>query len=495
MLPFAGAIVALLTILPLLAAPVPVTQDGPSHVYNAAIAAAARRESAPFAQLFDARADLRPNVASHWILTSLGPRIGWRGAERAILVVALLGCLLAALIVARKAIPVIVFSGWLASNWFFWMGFYDFVLSVPCFVALTLLLTSTPTTARHIAIQVVLAALYLTHLFTFAAGVAATLLVFAQRATQPGRAGWREIVPALPALFILLLEVMTGVGGPPRWTAAVSERLRDAATGDFVTTVVWLDGVVGSAFVLGMIWVAWRFMAARGGRLPRWSELSPLTVFGVALLVLSVAAPDSIGEGGYVPARMRLIGALAVLPVVAGACARLSRRTQLGLGIVLSTALAWRSVLLRAESYAMQDVTREVSALLARAGARDGAWMVTRLAAYRRWPFRVGVYRHLGARVAVERGLIVLNNYEALYGVFSVSWRARPDWVQFRRDRETLLASFVPGTLSWNGPMYVLHERAHRVHSADPRMTIAGVQSGPRFAVTTLRQQRGDGGH
>lgn len=487
----AGAIVALLTIFPLLGAPVPVTQDGPSHVYNAAVAAQARKGTAPFAQLFQARADLRPNVASHWILTALGPRLGWRGAERTILLVALLGCLITALIVAGRAIPVIVFSGWLASSWFFWMGFYDFVLSVPCFVALTLLLTSPPTTGRHIAIQVALAALYLTHLFTFAAGVAVTLLVFARRATQSGRAGWREVLPALAALFILMLEVLAGggVGGSPRWTATLTDRLRDAATGDFVTTVVWLDGAVGAAFVLVMIWLAWRSMVARGGRLPGWSELSPLTTFGVMLLLLSVMAPDSIGEGGYVPARMRLIGALALLPAIAGACATLSRRSQLGLAIALSIALAWRSVLLRAEARAMQDVTREVAVLLDRAGASRGAWMVTRLTAYRRWPFRVGVYRHLGARVAVDRGLVVLNNYEALYGVFSVSWRARPDWVQFRPDQHTLLASFVPGELSWNGPMYVLHERAHRVRSGDPRLTVAGVQAGPRFTITSLRQQ------
>lgn len=138
----------------------------------------------------------------------------------------------------------------------------------------------------------------------------------------------------------------------------------------------------------------------------------------------------------------------------------------------------------------MRAVNAEVAGLLDRARVQEGEWMVTRLSAYRRWPFRIGAYRHLGERHAVTRRLVVLNNYEALYGIFSVSWRSRPDWIFFRPLDASLAASLVPGDIEWSGAMHVLHERQHRVVAADSALQVVSTFAGGRFAVTTMRKRR-----
>lgn len=467
----------------------PVTQDGPSHVYNAAIAAASNDESAPFAHLFVTREGIRPNAASHAILATLGPRFGWAAAERIVILMALVGTLVAAMLLVRGALPLVAFAAWLASSWFVWMGFYDFALSLPWFVALVLLLARSPPTRGPLLLQLLLAPLYLTHFFTFAVGVVLATVVFAARAAGRSRFAWRELLPVVPAIALLLLEMATGAGGAPAWTTAPAARLRDFATADFIVTVVWLDGVVGVATMLTVVsvvaGVVYRWRAAP---VP-WGDTSTLAAFGAVLVLLSLAAPDAVGEGGYVPARMRLLGVVALLPAMTAAAARLSRRRQLLAAVVLMATLGWRSFLLAREARAMGEMTAEVGGLLERAGARDGAWLVTRLSAYRRWPFRIGAYRHLGERAAVDRRLVVLNNYEALYGIFSVSWRGRPDWVFFRPRDGSLVATLVPGDIRWSGPMHVLHERTARV-VPDSTLEVVGMHVGRRFAVSTVRKHR-----
>jgi hypothetical protein len=246
--------------------------------------------------------------------------------------------------------------------------------------------------------------------------------------------------------------------------------------------------VVGIAFMLALSTLVWNVISARrAGAAP--ITASPLVLLGASMIIGSLFAPDAIGEGGYVPARMRLLGVAALLPALATRCARSSSRARIVAAMLLLGVLAGRSLLLRSESRAMSEVTGEVAALLERVPVRPGEWMVTRLSTYRRWPVRVGVYRHLGERAAVPRGLVVLNNYEALYGIFSVSWRERPDWIVFRPVDATLAATFVPGDVGWSGPIHVLHERDRRIVSADSALQVVSSHAGHRFAVTTLRQR------
>lgn len=477
----------------MIAGPVPVTQDGPSHVYNAATAVAAREGVSPQAALFVARDDIRPNLASFAGLSLLGPRVGWPGAERIIIVLCLLATLASALLlVSARAMPLIVLSGWLASSWFVWMGFYDFALSIPGFLALVWLLTLASTPRRRLALQGVLALLYFTHLFTFAIGVAFVTVTSALRSMADEKRDWRQLLAAVPGVLALLLEVAVGGDGgstTPAWSTGPLTRMRDFVTADFFVTVLWLDSVVGIVFMLALATVVWPVISARRDGSASITA-SPLVLLGASMIIGSLFAPDAIGEGGYVPARMRLLGIAALLPALSARCARTSSRAQLAAAGLLLSVLAARSLLLRQESQAMSEVTGEVEALLDRVPVRRGEWMVTRLSTYRRWPVRVGVYRHLGERAAVSRGLVVLNNYEALYGIFSVSWRERPDWIVFRPVDATLAATFVPGDIDWSGPIHVLHERNRRIVPADSLLQVVSSHPGARFAVTTLRQRR-----
>src|SRR5205814_1897670 len=139
-------------------------------------------------------------------------------------------------------------------------------------------------------------------------------------------------------------------------------------------------------------------------------------LFGILLLALSLVAPDSIGEGGFIPIRLRLLGTLALLPAIAAVLRRLRPRVAYVLCTVLVAAFAARSYWMIADARAVHDERMAVSALVMQAGASKGSWLAGRLTAYRRRPFRIGAYRHLAERVAIDQQLVVLNNYEALNG-------------------------------------------------------------------------------
>ncbi len=273
-----------------------------------------------------------------------------------------------------------------------------------------------------------------------------------------------------------------------QWTRHAGLRLVDLVTSDFMVALHGPDTMAGLVCSIAVIAiVVTRFRDHRGGA--GMPALSATGAFGLALIALSLVAPDTMGEGGYVPGRMRILGVLALLPDIALLAQRLPRAALVAANATLVAALVVRGGWIVRDAGVMEGHRQALDRLLTEAGVAEGDWVLSRLTVYRRRPFRVGAYGHLVEGVAASRAFTVLDNYEALNGVFSVSWRTRPDWITFRPYGDTLVARFIPGALHPPGPVYVVHERDRLVSSADARLAVGATRAEGRWAVTSLHRR------
>src|SRR5437867_11413299 len=110
----------------------------------------------------------------------------------------------------------------------------------------------------------------------------------------------------------------------------------------------------------------------------------------------------------------------------------------------------------------------QLESLFTTARVPEGAWLRTRFMVYRRGLYSIGGYYHIADRLALRHRYIVLDNYEALYHIFSVGWRTRPDWVAFRQSVEGLTVRLVPGPVRWPTVLYVLRAGAPPLPPAEP---------------------------
>lgn len=485
----------LLTLLPVWVTPVLVTHDGPRHVYNAALAAAVNAGRPPYTAYFRVVSGVRPDAASFAFLERLGPPLGWDMAERLLVTLAMAGTLIVvlALVRARNSLHMALLAplaAWLASNWFVWVGMYDFALSVPCYGALLLILERPFNFWRHLALQLSFAVLYLTHIFTFAVGIALVAAVLASDAIA-GRGRWAAVRVVLPALALLLIEVAAGGPGAGGWSMP-ADRFRELLLllrGDIVVSATVWDVAAGVTLVLAMaLTVGW---LVRTARVTGWRMVPGAGVFGAVLILGSLIAPHGIGEGTLIPNRMRFLGAIALLPSLArfGGRIRPGRLAPIA-GLLLGALVVHTTALLGEAKRLDQDRTL-VDRLLVAAGAREGAWVARRFTEYPPAEFNVTAYsyRQQLDRVAVRRRLVVLDNFEALYEVFPTTWRARPDWLTFRPSTAGVTVRLVPGAIPWPGGVYVLHEQDRALQVADPRLELGpSVAAGP-FAVTLVRRR------
>lgn len=485
------AVIALM-LLPIWGVPRLVTQDGSSHVYNAALAVWVQTGRAPFDSVFTVKSGIQPNVASHAALELLGATLGWALAERLVLTLAVLATFVAVVMTAPGGEVFVVTGGWLASSWFVWMGFYDFALSIPCFVLLLVALRTVSGDRRQLLLFVALALLFLTHIFTFAVGVGIATVAAIWDARIRGESR-RDLRILIPSFLVLAVEVLAGgaAAGGMHWTDGLGARLADLLFGDFVMALRYPDGLAGIAIVVAL---AASVVARVRARDSKPGKIGGVELCGIGLIVVSLFMPDIIGQGGYVPVRLRYLGALVLVPSLALYVRRLPPvATRIATGVLL-TAFALRGAWMVRDTRVVNAEQATVSKLLAEAGAANGSWIVSRMSGGdRRWPARVGVYAHLAEGVATGSGMAVLNNYEALNDIFFVGWRGRPDWIAFQAEGDTLRARFLPGQIALPEPFYVLHDSRRPVAPADSSVETVRTVADGRFAITVVRglQPRG----
>jgi len=490
-----GAVVtaALLALAPVWLSPVLVTTDGPSHLYNAFLSAAIRAGRAPFAAYFELTpGGVRPNQASGFLLGALGRTVGWEPAERVVLSLAILATFAGLVALAARARAAVagalaVAAAWVAQGWLAWMGFYDFALSLACYAGLLLVLARPPGLLRALMVQAAFGALYVTHFLTFAIGVALAAAVLGIRAATR-REGWREPLAVVPGVLLALIEVAgggTGAGGLG-WDHP-GRQLAGLAAGDVVMSAGSWDAVAGAAITAAALAALWQRLG--DARREGIAVVSGAEWFAVALLVLSVLGPDRIGEGGFVGVRLRCLAVITLFPAMARALSRMSERLLAGSALVLTALLAVHAARhVRMGQAGARDLAA-LDRLFTAAGAPEGAWVARRFTGYRRDAHGIAPRSHLLERLALRRRFVVLDNYEALFEIFDVSWRARPDWVTFVPADSVLTPRLIPGDVRWPGPLYLLHDRDRTIAFGDPQLEAGPTVVGAAFAVTQLRRR------
>jgi hypothetical protein len=277
------------------------SSDGGSHIYNAMIAHEVRAHSTPFDAIYMLRAAPRADFASDSMLRLLGPYIGWELAERILASLILIVSGLSFYSLSRSSLSgaySATLACWLATNWFFWMGFFDFSLSLAPFAALVILLRTSEARLRWSWITVSLFALYATHLFTFAIGTALFICILFFRVLQEKVHSLWLVTGAIPA-GLLMYELLTGpVGhGGVSWAGwkAFERAVAGWAIGDFLITFTWIGLVVGTAVMIAT-WAGAIQRARRSLLAKRWD---PIDLFALALFAGSLIVPDHIGPGLY----------------------------------------------------------------------------------------------------------------------------------------------------------------------------------------------------
>ncbi len=465
------------------------TSDGGSHLYNAMIAEQVRAGKAPFDSWFVLRGNPRSNFATDSILSLLGPLFGWEKAERilASLVVVTSGLLFYR--ITRTALSsdyASTISAWLANNWFFWMGFYDFSLSIAAFAGLVIALRNSKSQVQWLWIGVSLSVLYATHLFTFAMGTTLFAWVLLWRVA---RGQIHHLAPAIAVLpfGLLTYELLTGpVGsGGVSWGGwkAFERAFGGWIIGDFLITFTWIGLIAGTA----VMFVTW---AGLFGRLrgticsKRWD---PLDLFAVAAFAVSLVVPDHIGAGLYTAARIRFITVILLLPSTAlflsasPIANAMSRRyvvaATLVVGLVVQGAWIVRiSYLVTQQLVALEQTLRV-------AGVTKGALVTAALVNLRAAALRITAYAHLPERAYLRLGVCGLDNYEAALGNFEVQWRRPPDILTVRPSNSGWSISRNVRGLPWQNGLWVLYDANRNLFSSDPALHVLSVTTRGPFKV------------
>ena len=464
---FVWILVASVMLAPIWLSPLLVTTDGPSHVYNAFVAHDVR-SGGELARYFDVAPPLRPQLLSDSLLRALGPLVGWPLAER---ILVSLGCLLCGIALARwsrsEDLGSLAFLAWIPLGWFTWMGFYDFLFSLAFFALLATGLKE----KRALLVQLSLAGLLATHLFT--ATIGCLLLWWC----SPRDRGHRPLIVAT-AWSVLLLALVASSGsasGGFRWESPPD--LRSLLFTDVILSHDPLVLIVG-LLLFGM--VAWG--AASHGK----ALLTPgsLAAFGLLLLLGSLLAPEWIGRGGYVPQRLRGLGLVLLLPtgfqVVRHRTGAVAWTALGALSLAIMTAQAARIV---ESSRTVEADLESVREALQAAGAGPGVQLATAIGDPFRHLYRIYGYRHLPERLAIPWRAVVLDDYEASEPVFPVRWREGTSGVKTAIDEGVVS---VEG--SWTGDLYLIHEALDSVVAPSPAERVV---RGAPFTVSVLPGREG----
>jgi len=418
------AALAALVVLPLLASPIVVSTDGPSHVYNAFVHSSLRHNGeSPFAQAFAVESDAPAGGIFEPLAALLGPTLGWVAAERLLAALtALLLFLSLAWLLRSGGLAVLPLAGWFALSWFLAMGFYDFAISLVFFVLLLGALRRQPGSATMALANLLVLAMWMAHPCTLCVSVA-VFVAWLLLLRIHGRVGTSSLLWLAPSLLLVFdTLVLSGVGGSSFSWIPAARQLAGVVVSDHLVSISRIDVIAGITVSALLVYGTW--LGARLGKLH--GPAGWLAVAGIALISFSVVVPDAVGNGSYIGTRLRMLGTLCILPVAATSLAQSRERFLMASALVLGVSLAVHGVVtLNAATRTRRELDAVLSDLRA-LGARPRDHIDAHLEDWEYGEFRVSGYLHLADRAARRMRLISLRNYEADLSVFPVRWRTRP---------------------------------------------------------------------
>jgi len=431
-----------------------VTQDGPAHLYNAAILVDSLRGGPAFGLFYEVRWDPLPNWGGHLTQMALVAAFPPRVADLLMTTITLLAVALAAAWLrgrtadGRPSAAARALAALAAISFSWLMGFASFQLGAALF-AITLGVwwkhRDDLRPGRMAGLSALLVAGYFCHLVSLGlTGFAMGFLALA----SPGAGGprsWRDRIGKLAACVAPVAALLLVYLRLARRGGAMTPVL--PTPGEFLTLAGWahrlgwadplslaikdvlpFDGRRGPGF-LALAPIAW--LAAGGlllildalrpgggsgretGERRAWLGLSSVLFLG------AIFGPDSMGpnHGDYLPQRVALLGLIAALPAIGPASGSLLGRLGAGAmaaALALQTAAVWdyglfssRTAGRIAAAAPMVGEGRRVATLLAEAGTR----------------FRVNPALHADCWLGVAGGNVVWSNYETRHYYFPVHFR------------------------------------------------------------------------
>jgi hypothetical protein len=456
-----GWLILLAALTPALAAvwacPGFVTQDGPSHLYNAHVLVRSLDPASPFRDAFAVRWEPLPNWGGHLLLAGLVSTLPPRAADRAMTTLTLVGLAAAVYWLRRRvaggegAVPAACLCALLAMNVVWLLGFGSFLLGAALF-PLTLGVWwagrdegFSPRRAGALAGLTVLG--YACHLVSLGLTVVGLLVLeaFTPGRSRRGRAATTAtgLLPLAPLGALYLSLMRRGGGGlapewkhlsspfsPRAWVAQfgwvdpvtlarkdVAPLLPEVASPAFglLAPVVWVTlGVVLAALAA---WVSRR--ESDRERLGWW-------VLAGVLLVGGAVGPDTLGatHGEYLQMRVVLLSLAALAPVLVWDVRTWTGRASLA---ALTVALAVQSAFVW--DYAL-TCERTAGAVLRAAGAVGTGRRVAPLLVGIRTRFRSNPLLHADGLLGVGTDNTLWADYETRFYYFPVRFRDgldRPD--------------------------------------------------------------------
>lgn len=474
-----GWLTVLAVLLPALSAvwtvPGFMTQDGPTHVYNAWILACSFDPQSPYHAAFAVQWKPLPNWAGHLALAGLLHLVPAQTADRIMVSLTLLGFAGALVWLrwrvrgAEGMVGGSILAAMLALNFPWLLGFYGFLLGC-CLFPITLGVWWVGRDAlgpgRMLCLALLLVLGYFAHLVSLGLTVAA-LAVLAVLAPAPrGTGGWwmrrrtrlpRTAISCLPlaALGVVYLR-LSRQGGPmhPVWENLSDPRsplawLARLGWVDPVTLVrkdslpftdshhrlffpfapvLWLvaaGAVLALAALIGW-WLRRSRDASPTGTISPREEVSESVrirrawlVVGLSLIVAGLAGPDSMGpgHGEYLPQRLELLGLAALVPSLdfkIGTRAGRIAGACLMAAVLLQTLVVW--------DYAAYShrTAGQFSRAVEDAGRNQ---RIATVLIQIRNRFRCNPVLHADGWLGVGTGNILWSNYEARYYYFPVRFR------------------------------------------------------------------------
>lgn len=338
------ALLTLVYLAPIWLYPFFPTQDGPSHLYNAFVLRSYGDPAYPFQEFYSLRLSLFPNWLFHGTAAALMLVVSPLVAEKILLSLYVVSFPLAATYFVRafrpgwSCLPLISFM--FIYNYLLFMGFYNFVFSLPMLLVTLGFWWKNDsghrlTYAAGGVVAVLVLVLYFCHLMSFAISVALMVLLFLfQRRPQCLRDALPLLV-LLPGVLLCAQYVSNSTIG--QGAAGVLGGLADTGadqvrvlTGDMVRLAV-LDNFGGlQAFAARGTAVFMALLVLLSG-VARWRQNSDgricaagdvFAFASLGLLVLYLMVPFSSGFYAWLNDRLLITACLLLLPFMGGCLSR-----------------------------------------------------------------------------------------------------------------------------------------------------------------------------
>lgn len=407
------------------------SMDGPAHVYNAWVLLHLHDPDQPqLGEHFEVDPRPIPNWLGHAVLALLMGLVEPRTAEK-ILVSGYIVLFCAGVrYLAGSVDPDRRWLAWLAFPLVYskllHIGFYNYCLAVCLFLfalGVWWRRRASPDLGFALKINLVLLLCYSAHLVPHVLALAAIgILWLATLQSNPWKRHLLHIPILAPQAVLPLWFVLTAAGGMegPTWTASTLRRylLRLEVLVQFGDFQIWIASLLAAIFLALVLFSLWQRLRQRNANAGIREEDGFLIVTCVTAILYFVGpsgvSTESVIPGGFMKMRLSLMPWLTLIPWLAPRLGRIARAAVAGLAGLLAIAhLVYLVQVYRSLQPDYAAFFRGAEAIPARSRAMP---LLVDLGPHR-------FYLNLLSYTAIDKGLVLWPNYEAVTRHFPLRFR------------------------------------------------------------------------